>query len=94
MSVYVDAPIWRYGRMVMCHMFADTYEELHAMADKIGVARRWFQDHARLPHYDVCKSKRILAIKLGAIEATKEFTVEMMRKHETKQQEAPDGQVN
>jgi len=56
-----------YGRMVMCHMLADTLDELHAMADRIGVARRWFQDH-RTPHYDVCASKKALAIQFGAIE--------------------------
>ena len=31
--VYVDNPIWPYRGMLMCHMIADTPEELHAMAD-------------------------------------------------------------
>lgn len=53
--------------MVMCHMLADRVEDLHAMADKIGIARRWFQNK-RYPHYDICKSKRALAVKHGAIE--------------------------
>ena len=43
--VYVDDYNAPYGRMTMCHMMADTLEELHAMADKIGIARKWFQDH-------------------------------------------------
>lgn len=70
MSVYVDRAIYGYGRMVMCHMIADTPDELHAMADRIGVARRWFQrpPKASFWHYDVCKSKRALAVKAGAIE--------------------------
>lgn len=69
MAVYVDdmqaehkpqhAPGRRY---VMCHMIADTEQELHAMADKIGVARRWFQGD----HYDIAQSKRALAIEHGA----------------------------
>lgn len=70
MAVYVDGmeapfqPKHRPGRMyVMCHMIADTDGELHAMADKIGVSRRWFQGD----HYDIAKSKRALAIKHGAI---------------------------
>lgn len=67
MSVYVDRSQYRYGRMVMCHMVADTLDELHAMADRIGIARRWFQDHS-LPHYDICKSKRAIAVAFGAVE--------------------------
>lgn len=48
----------------MCHMVADTHEELHAMAAKIGVARRWFQSD----HYDICLAKRAQAIANGALE--------------------------
>lgn len=66
MSVYVDASIHRYGRMLMCHLLADTPEELHAMADRIGVARRWYQHSASTPHYDIAKSKRALAVAAGA----------------------------
>jgi hypothetical protein len=48
-------------------MIADTPEELHAMADRIGVARKWLQ-HAGTPaeHFDICKAKRIKAIECGA----------------------------
>lgn len=68
MSVYVDASLYGYGRMVMCHMIADTPDELHAMADRIGVARRWFQapPKASFWHYDIAKSKRALAVEAGA----------------------------
>lgn len=79
MSVYVDAPIWPFGRMMMCHMMADTLAELHEMADKIGVARRHYQD-TRIPHYDVCKSKRAQAVRLGAIECDRAQIVEAMKR--------------
>ena len=62
MSVYVDDMQAPYGRMKMSHMIADTEDELHAMADKIGVARKWHQGD----HYDICQSKRDMAIKHGA----------------------------
>ena len=52
----------------MCHMIADTPDELHAMADKIGVARKWFQRMASFPHYDIAQSKRALAVQYGAVE--------------------------
>lgn len=70
MSVYVDNAIYGFGRMIMCHMIADEPAELHAMADRIGVARRWFQQppKASFWHYDIAKVKRAIAVQLGAIE--------------------------
>ncbi|MPW16959.1 DUF4031 domain-containing protein [Paraburkholderia sp. CNPSo 3157] len=71
MTVYVDDMKAKYGRMVMCHMIADTDEELHAMADRIGVARRWWQAPPRHDsHYDIALSKRAAAIAAGAVEIT------------------------
>lgn len=65
--VYVDAPNYAYGRMRMCHMFADTRAELDDMADRIGVARRWIQFPGTYrEHYDIAKSKRALALQHGA----------------------------
>jgi len=69
MTVYVDDmykyPIGQFGRMKMSHMVADTLPELHAMADKIGLARKWFQ---KGDHYDVSISLRAKAIAAGAVE--------------------------
>lgn len=66
MTVYVDDmyryPMGRYGRMRMSHMIADTEAELHAMAQRIGVARRWYQGD----HYDVSMGMREKAISFGA----------------------------
>ena len=72
MAVYVDDMQARYGRMIMCHMAADTTEELLALAAKIGINRRWIQ-HAGTwkEHFDVCLSKRARAIEFGAIPVTR-----------------------
>jgi hypothetical protein len=77
--VYVDDMKAQYGRMIMCHMIADTVDELHAMADKIGIERRWFQASTNHPHYDISLSKRKLAVQFGAEEITARQTVELLR---------------
>lgn len=82
MSVYVDSARNGYGRMVMCHMIADSLDELHAMADAIGVARRWFQaaPPASFPHYDIAQSKRALAVECGAVECDRRVFVDHLRR--------------
>ncbi len=82
MSVYVDFMRKKYGRMVMCHMLADTVAELDAMADGIGVARRWRQvSNSGVVHYDICLAKRAEAVKLGAkeVESNRELAAVMER---------------
>jgi hypothetical protein len=69
--------------MVMCHMIADTPEELRAMAVRIGLALKWFQRRASAPHFDVCKSKRAAAIAAGAIELDRAPFVDAMRRIRT-----------
>jgi hypothetical protein len=78
MSVFVDQCRWPLGRMKMCHMVADGLDELHAMADRIGINRRWFQDK-NPPHYDICKAKRALAVTAGAIEVSTRQIVAMRK---------------
>ena len=83
MGVYVDALIdygWKLGPS--CHMTADTLDELHAMAEKIGMKRSWFQlGKNDIPHYDLVASKRRLAVKNGAIELTRNEAGERVRKY-------------
>lgn len=64
--VYVDDMRAPFGRLIMCHMIADTDAELRAMATRIGVQQRWHQGD----HFDICLSKRELAIKAGAVPIT------------------------
>lgn len=73
MAVYVDnfyeLTGRNFGRMKMCHMIADTTDELVAMVDAIGVQRKWIQHPGTLnEHFDICLSYRKRAVALGAIE--------------------------
>lgn len=76
MVTYVDDmhryPVGRFGRMKMSHLMADTDAELYAIADKIGVARRWVQDADKPSdiHFDIALVKRALAVEAGAVEIT------------------------
>jgi hypothetical protein len=85
MSVYVDAlrtyprtVRWPYGQA--CHLFSDDPEELHRFADRIGLQRRWFQQHARLPHYDLTRGMRWKALQAGAIACDDEFVARFMER--------------
>ena len=75
MAVYVDDmyryPMGQFRRMKMSHMIADSTEELLAMADRIGVDRKWLQYPGTYKeHFDIALSKRALAVKAGAVEIT------------------------
>lgn len=83
MTVYVD-PLkdwgWRLGPS--CHMIADTDEELHAMADAVGMKRSWAQEMGNpnryMRHYDLVASRRKRAVALGAVEISHRQWAEMM----------------
>ena len=69
MTVYVDTMQAPFGRMKMCHMVADTTDELLQMADRIGVDRKWIQyAGTEKEHFDIAMSKRSLAVGFGAVE--------------------------
>ena len=71
MAVQVDNMRAHFGRMIMCHMIADSDKELLAMADKIGVQRKWHQyPGTTRSHFDICLSKRRLALRAGAVEVS------------------------
>jgi Protein of unknown function (DUF4031) len=81
--VYVDRPAWPYRGDIYCHMFSYDLDELHAMADAIGLKREWFQEPPAKgwPHYDVGRNKRRQAVKLGAIEVEWETTLTVAAWH-------------
>mgnify|MGYP003516645513 CR=1 FL=1 len=84
MPVYVD-PEMTWPTKIKCfkngssHLFADTEDELHAMAKRLGLKREWFQDASVFHHYDLSPAKRILAVKLGVIELERNDAVMKMR---------------
>lgn len=71
MTVYVDDMRAKFGRMIMCHLIADSTDELLTMVGRIGVQRKWIQ-HAGRPdeHFDIAVGKRDLAIAAGATTIT------------------------
>lgn len=78
--IYVDALInwgWRLGPS--CHLVADSLEELHAFAARLGMRRSWFQDDPKLPHYDLTVKRRARAVELGAVELDRREMVAKMR---------------
>ena len=72
MSVYVDevspcVPSERWPYVHYCHLFADTEDELHKFARKLGLRREWFQPHDWLPHYDLTLGMQEKATAAGAM---------------------------
>ena len=77
---YVDDARLPYGRMLMSHLMADSRAELDEAADRIGVAHRWIQKVGTYAeHYDVCQSKRALAVRAGAIEVSQKELGKILR---------------
>jgi hypothetical protein len=74
MSCYVDTVRSYPGAGLrfseFCHLLADTRQELHEMAEQLGMPRRFFQDHPWRWHYDLPAHVREHAIELGAHEVT------------------------
>jgi len=83
--VYVD-PVMEHGGSATfkwtrsCHMYADTLDELHAMALSIGMKRAWFQNHPEFPHYDLVPARRERAVAAGAIQHDRYQMVEFKRR--------------
>lgn len=85
MPCYVD-PLRQYGGsrefrwQHSCHLFADTDEELHAFAGRIGLQRRWAQLHRpEFHHYDLTAKRRARAVAAGAVEVSTRTLVLLVR---------------
>ena len=82
-SVYVDEPFVVSRGKRWAHLTADSAEELHAFAERLGLVRQSFQTTPGKPwkdHYDVTEATRELAIRMGAMAESSGVGVERRRK--------------
>ena len=86
MTVYLDD--WRQPAHLgpvddrWSHLVADTDEELHEFASRMGMRREWFQDKSGRPHhahYDLPERARAEALANGAGEVTWRALGRMLR---------------
>lgn len=71
MTVYVDDSRLTWRGKSWCHLVADSIDELHAFAARLGLKREWFQERTMYPHYDVTVNIRERALTLGACSGDK-----------------------
>lgn len=69
MAVYVDDARIRWRGREWSHLVADSPDELHAAARRLGLRREWAQEKGRTLHYDLPEALRIRAIELGIAES-------------------------
>lgn len=76
MTVLIDQPRWWFRGRLWCHMVSDvSLDELHDLAQSIGIPRRGFQGD----HYDVPEEMRNDAVAAGAIEIESRELVRRLR---------------
>lgn len=82
MTIYVCKSRRRWKRAIWCHLFSEDIEALHFFAHTIGTRRKWFQcpPDAKWPHYDIPLFRRVLAVKLGAVEVGHDQFVKIARR--------------
>lgn len=67
MTIYVDDEQIPWRGKLWCHLVADTPDELHEFALRLGLRRAWFQAKSIYPHYDVTMPVKTKALALGAV---------------------------
>lgn len=66
MAVYVDDSRLTWRGKNWCHLVADSIDELHAFAARLGLKKEWFQERTMYPHYDVTVNVKARALTMGA----------------------------
>ena len=82
MAVYVDAAIWKWVGRRWCHLLADDIYELHRFAAQLGIKPSSYQGPPKTvaPHYDIPGFERDRAVRLGAVECSREEIVAVFRR--------------
>lgn len=76
MTILVDGARWRHRGRLWAHLVSDeSYEELHAFAERLGIPRRGFERD----HYDIPAEYVERAVALGAVRVPSRELVERLR---------------
>jgi hypothetical protein len=76
MAILIDAPNWWHRERWWGHMVSDeSYDELHAFAEGLGVPRRGFERD----HYDIPAHLQPAAIEAGALLVSSKELVTRLR---------------
>lgn len=79
MSVYVDDAVTQWRGRRWAHLMADTLDELHAFAARLGIPCHAFQNKTSGAHYDVPSDLRERALALGAVAISRHRDREQVR---------------
>lgn len=79
MAVYVDNAVFQWRGKRWAHLLADTLDELHTFAARLGIPRHAFQDKHSGAHYDIDSVMREQALRLGAVPVSRLQDRERMR---------------
>jgi hypothetical protein len=89
-ATYVDELIWESRGRRWCHLTADSTDELHELAARLGLLRQWFQSKPDRPwhdHYDLPEELRDQAIACGA----RPLTTREAARRQSERREAAQG---
>lgn len=91
--VFIDRRMTTINKMSMSRMFADTPEELDAMAEKLALDPNWkLQAGTVVEHHLLTSGKRMQAVRYGAVLMSTEGTIDRMkRRHEGETDPVSDG---
>ncbi len=90
--VYVDPLLQATPRSATegCRLIADSDDELHDIARRLGLRREWFHCKSAIPHYELSPNKRKEAVRVGAVELSLHEMAERIRAWRESKRESVD----